>query len=68
MQRGLQPNLLTFNSMRNGFCKEREMEEANGMMELMIQRGLQPNVVTFNSMINELCKEGKMEEANSLLE
>ncbi|XP_031273224.1 pentatricopeptide repeat-containing protein At1g63400-like [Pistacia vera] len=67
-QRGLQPNLVTFNTMISGLCKEGKIEEANGLMELMIQRGLQPNVVTFNSMIDGLCKEGKMEEANNLLE
>nr|KJB72046.1 hypothetical protein B456_011G155600 [Gossypium raimondii] len=63
MNEGVHPNLVTFNSLINALCKEKRIEEAITMLNLMSQGRF-----TFNSLINALCKEKRTEEAITMLE
>ncbi|MBA0881721.1 hypothetical protein Goshw_028874 [Gossypium schwendimanii] len=65
MNEGVHPNLVTFNSLINALWKEKRIEEAITMLNLM---RIPPDVVTFNSLINALCKEKRIEEAITMLE
>ncbi|KAK1565506.1 hypothetical protein Q3G72_028238 [Acer saccharum] len=43
---GLQPNVITFNTLIYGFCKEGKLHEANMMLSGMKSMNVTPNIVT----------------------
>nr|AYM00912.1 pentatricopeptide repeat protein [Salvia miltiorrhiza] len=52
----------------NAYCKEGKMEEAEKMLEIMIQHNVCPNVVTYNAVIDGFCLKGEIERAKQLLD
>ncbi|KAL4185067.1 hypothetical protein AMTRI_Chr10g228780 [Amborella trichopoda] len=62
---GLNPDVVTYNTLVNVLCKRNKVEEALALHKEMGKRGCQPDVVTYNTVIDGLCKGGRMEEAMS---
>lgn len=47
---GLTPDVVTYNIMIHGFCKEGQHQKANGLLLDMEETGLEPNVVIFDTI------------------
>ncbi|XP_078175188.1 uncharacterized protein LOC144568692 [Carex rostrata] len=66
-QLGCIPDVETYNSLKDGFCKKGEIEKAEKMLHNIISKELQPNVVTYNNLIYGLCNIGEIEKAEEVL-
>nr|AYM00921.1 pentatricopeptide repeat protein [Salvia miltiorrhiza] len=53
-------NVITFSILIDAYCKERKMEEAEDLLEIMKQRNVCPTVVTYNTLIDGYCLRGKL--------
>lgn len=49
--------------MIDWLCKGGKINEANGLLELMIQRGLNPDTFTYNALIDGYCVAGRIDAA-----
>lgn len=45
------PDVVTYNTLINGICKEGNMEKALKLMDEMLERGLAPTKFTYTSLI-----------------
>ncbi|KAE8733015.1 putative 5-epiaristolochene 1,3-dihydroxylase [Hibiscus syriacus] len=55
---GMHPNVVTFNTLINGFCKS----EMSRLYEDMSKNGVKVDILTYNALILGLCNEGKKEK------
>jgi pentatricopeptide repeat protein len=62
LDKGHNPNIITFTSIIDGLCKEGKLQEALWLLDVMVQIGHQPNEITYNTLINEFCKVGNLGE------
>nr|CCW28846.1 putative glycosyl phosphatidyl inositol transamidase like protein [Arachis duranensis] len=60
-------DVVAYNVLINGFCKNQQTSLAYGYACEMIKKGLQPDGFTYNILIHALCKEGKTGEACYIL-
>ena len=51
VERGCSPNVVSYNTLINGFCKEKRIDEAMNLFHEMSNKGVTPNVVTFSTLI-----------------
>ncbi|THU51912.1 hypothetical protein C4D60_Mb06t36070 [Musa balbisiana] len=67
---GVQPTIVTFNTMLDSFCKEGKAEEALKILGEMEGQdaGCLPNDITYNVIINGLSKKGELDKAEKLLD
>ncbi|XP_078153129.1 pentatricopeptide repeat-containing protein At5g03800-like [Carex rostrata] len=65
---GCTPNVISYNTIIDGLCKEGTISKAFSVFEKMLSVGIVPNVVTYSSLIDGLCKEGAISKAFSLFE
>ncbi|CAJ2641917.1 unnamed protein product [Trifolium pratense] len=56
LQRILTPNVLTYNILINGYCKNKRIDEAMVLLSEMHGKNLAPDTLTYNSLIDALCK------------
>ncbi|KAE9459000.1 hypothetical protein C3L33_09114, partial [Rhododendron williamsianum] len=66
-QSGLAPNLATYNTMINAYCKKGNLENALKLWDDMKNSGLMPNLITCNTMVGGLCQAGEIDKAMDLL-
>ncbi|CAL8999591.1 unnamed protein product [Prunus brigantina] len=65
---GLEPNVLTFNTLINGYLLEHRVAEAAALFHKMMRAGnWKPNVVTFGTLIMGFCMRGNNCAAIQLL-
>ncbi|NP_001169564.1 Pentatricopeptide repeat-containing protein At1g77405-like [Zea mays] len=50
-EKGLEPDVVTYNCLINGLCKTYRVERAHEMFDEMLRKGCTPNRVTYNSFI-----------------
>lgn len=60
--RGLFPDLVTFSTLIDGYCKEGELDHALEIYDHMVKVGQRLDLVAYNSIIDALCKEVSVEE------
>ncbi|XP_065045617.1 pentatricopeptide repeat-containing protein At1g22960, mitochondrial isoform X4 [Musa acuminata AAA Group] len=67
---GVQPTIVTFNTILDSFCKEGKAEEALKILGEMEGQdaGCLPNDITYNVIINGLSKKGELDKAEKLLD
>ena len=53
----IKPNLTTFSSMINGYCKLKQMKKR----KIYLKNKIKPDVITFNTLINGYFKSGNLE-------
>lgn len=53
---GLTPDVVTYNFMIHGFCKEGQIQKVNGLLLDMEEKGLAPNVVIFDTLMPGLIR------------
>ncbi|CAN8278293.1 unnamed protein product [Cochlearia groenlandica] len=59
----LQPNVVAFNTLVQGFCSHGNMEKAMSVFTHMEETGCSPNIRTYGSLINGFAKRGSLEDA-----
>lgn len=64
---GLHPNVATFTTLINSFCKKGRIHKAYEAFEIMDRIGCEPTINTYNCLLKGLCYVGKVEEAYDLL-
>ncbi|KAJ4879509.1 putative pentatricopeptide repeat-containing protein [Raphanus sativus] len=64
----MEMNVVTFNSLVNGYAVSGDLEGVARVLGLMSERGVSRNVVTYTSLIKCYCKKGLMEEAEKVFE
>ncbi|KAF3673793.1 Pentatricopeptide repeat-containing protein [Capsicum annuum] len=68
LQTQCQPDVITLNTVINGFCKMGRIEEAQKVFkDMMMGKFCAPDGVTFTTVISGFLKLGKVEEALELL-
>ncbi|KAG8098068.1 hypothetical protein GUJ93_ZPchr0013g34155 [Zizania palustris] len=50
-EKGLDPDVVTYNCLINGLCKTYRVERAHEVFDEMLRRGCTPNRVTYNSFV-----------------
>ena len=58
---GIHPNVVTFNTLIYGFCKEEKLHEAGKVFNEMKAVNVSPNTVTYNALINGYSQVGNSE-------
>ncbi|KAJ0753784.1 putative tetratricopeptide-like helical domain superfamily [Helianthus annuus] len=51
---GIKPNIITYNTLLDSYCKEGDIDQALHLLEEMQVRGCAPNDVMYNALINGL--------------
>ncbi|KAG5554397.1 hypothetical protein RHGRI_012054 [Rhododendron griersonianum] len=67
-EKGVHPDVVTYNSLIHGLCSCGQWKEANGMFREMLDIGISPDIVTFSVLVDALTKEGKAKEADEVIE
>ncbi|XP_051116808.1 pentatricopeptide repeat-containing protein At1g79540 [Andrographis paniculata] len=65
---GVLPDIITYNTLINGFCKAGEVDGALKLFNELQIRGLVPDSVTYSTLINGLQFVGKEEHAFKMFE
>ncbi|KAK3431534.1 hypothetical protein EUGRSUZ_E03338 [Eucalyptus grandis] len=68
MGKGIEPNVFTFSSLMDGFCKSGCSSQAMELLDMMVRKRLRPSMITYSTLIHGLCKEGKFYEALETLD
>ncbi|KAJ0091758.1 hypothetical protein Patl1_13592 [Pistacia atlantica] len=64
---GCSPDVVTYNTLINGFCRVNEVDRGHWLLkEVKLRDEISPNAVTYTSVILGYCKLGKMEEASCI--
>ncbi|KAF0912799.1 hypothetical protein E2562_019021 [Oryza meyeriana var. granulata] len=50
-EKGLEPDVVTYNCLINGLCKTYRVERAHDLFDEMLRKGCAPNRVTYNSFV-----------------
>jgi pentatricopeptide repeat protein len=66
-KQGLNPNVVTYNTLIGGFCKVGNCKEAIKLFKQMKDSGRVPDSITY-TLMDGLCKECTPQEANSVLQ
>jgi len=57
---GFEPNLVTYNTFINSYCKNMRLEDAFYSYKIMNVKGVMPNLITYMTLMNDICEEGKV--------
>ncbi|KAM7490003.1 hypothetical protein LguiA_032924 [Lonicera macranthoides] len=67
VNKGLEPNLTTYNHRILRLCKNKECARAKKLLDEMISKGVEPNSASYNAIIFGFCKVGDLESAKNVL-
>ncbi|KAJ6873299.1 hypothetical protein NC651_032237 [Populus alba x Populus x berolinensis] len=84
VSKGCTPNVYTYTSLMNGYCKIERIEEAVQLLDETLRKGRPlaaqqlfryicahghtPNIMTYGVLLDGLCKHGNLEEAFALFQ
>ncbi|KAK9292206.1 hypothetical protein L1049_020168 [Liquidambar formosana] len=68
IQRGVEPNTVTYTTLMDGYCLRGQIDEALKVIDVMLHKGCSPHVMNYNILINGYCKIKKIDEAMSLFQ
>jgi pentatricopeptide repeat protein len=63
IQRGIEPNTVTYNSLIDGYCMQNKMDDAVKAFNMMVERCCSPDMFNHNILINGCCKNKRIDEA-----
>ncbi|GKB27445.1 putative tetratricopeptide-like helical domain superfamily protein [Tanacetum coccineum] len=66
LERGIVPDIVTYNSLIDGYCLRGEMSKAKSVYDSMASRRLDPDIFTYNSLVNRYCKTLMIDEVMHL--
>ncbi|EEF47215.1 pentatricopeptide repeat-containing protein, putative [Ricinus communis] len=64
---GIKPDVVSYNSLIDVYCKDREMEKAYKVVEKMREEDISPDVITYTSIIGGLGLVGQPDKARDIL-
>ncbi|CAL4938181.1 unnamed protein product [Urochloa decumbens] len=64
---GVEPDLVTYNSLTDCYCKNRDVEKAYKLLDEMREKDISPDVITYTSLIGGLGLIGQPDKAKDLL-
>jgi pentatricopeptide repeat protein len=64
---GVEPDLVTYNSLIDCHCKNRDVDKAYKLLDEMREKGISPDVITYTSLIGGLGLIGQPDKARGLL-
>lgn len=64
---GVRPDVVTYNSLMDVYCKGREIEKASKVLDEMREQDLSPDVITYTSLIGGLGLIGQPDKARDVL-
>jgi pentatricopeptide repeat domain-containing protein 1 len=68
-KKGLKPNVVTFNSLIDGYAKKGDIEQARHWLVVMRKEGTKPNVIMFNTLTNRCVMKKTLKKLfNSLVD
>ena len=68
IERGVQPYVVTYNTMIKLLCEKRQLTQATKLVTEMELRGILPDSLTYSVLMNGLLKAGKPSACLSLFE
>nr|AYM00875.1 pentatricopeptide repeat protein [Salvia miltiorrhiza] len=63
---GIKPNIVSYNSLMNGYCKKGQVDEVSRLFTIIPYQRLERNVVSYNIMLEALFCDGKCEDGIKL--
>jgi leucine-rich PPR motif-containing protein len=66
--RSCPPNVVSYNTVINGFFIEGQVDKAYNLFLEMMDRGIQPNVVTYTIVIDGMCKAQVVDRAKGIFQ
>ena len=66
--KGLQPDVISYNTLIGALCKQGKIDEAKDLMTQMVSNGCLPDSVTYNVFLHGLLKWNEMHDAIPILE
>lgn len=67
-ERGIDPNIVSYNTLLDGYSKKGDAFGFEEILGEIKSRGLDFNLVTYNCRLSALCAQGKSSEAEELLD
>lgn len=52
------PNIVTYNVLIKGFCQKGKLEDANSLLNELLEKGLIPNKTTYQIIREEMMEKG----------
>ncbi|CAI9286828.1 unnamed protein product [Lactuca saligna] len=65
---GCLPNVVTYNTLIDAYCKSRKLDDAFKLFKTMTNKDLEPNLISYNVILNGLAREWRMNETDEVLE
>ncbi|GAA5920007.1 hypothetical protein JCM1841_000372 [Sporobolomyces salmonicolor] len=63
----VRPHVSDYNTVLNGYRRQRDLEGMRHVVERMRARGIEPNVVSYNTFFSALFEMGKIDEVRRLM-
>jgi pentatricopeptide repeat protein len=63
---GCTPDLISYNTLIDGICKIREIEEAEALLDSMVSKGLHPDIISYTTLVDGLCKKGLIDKSSGI--
>ncbi|XVE84521.1 hypothetical protein DITRI_Ditri17bG0020400 [Diplodiscus trichospermus] len=67
-ERGLQPNIVAYNTLIDCLCKDKRLTEVFDLFSKEKDKGLSPTTTTYNCLIHAMCILGKEMDAKKFLD
>lgn len=65
-KRGVQPNVVTYNTLMDAICKEREVGKALDLMNLMSEKGSSPSAITYTTLMSGFLQQSKISDVENI--
>ncbi|TVU33194.1 hypothetical protein EJB05_24982, partial [Eragrostis curvula] len=65
--KGVEADVGTYSTFITGLCRGGRLDEALGVLDLMLEEGCLPMVHTYTPIVQGYCGEGRIEEAKNLI-
>lgn len=66
--RGLTPDVVTYNTIIGAYCKASDMANAERFVSKMLAEGIEPDIFTYNILIHGLCSNYMMNRAMEMVD
>ncbi|URE03795.1 hypothetical protein MUK42_21088 [Musa troglodytarum] len=65
---GFDPDVITYNTLMDGYCRRGMLEDAFHLYRIMRYRGVEPDLISYTILMNGLCRDGKVIQARQLFD
>jgi pentatricopeptide repeat protein len=66
-RKGVEPDVGTYSTFITGLCRAGRLDEALGVLDLMLEAGCPPMVHTYTPIVQGYCSAGRIEEGKNLI-